>query len=110
MYYEEKVIDGVLYFRGTPTGEWERATSARADALLLMRKLRKESPEHFDWVMEELKKMENELVPLKIFPEVNPEAKEFADKFLESIGIEPVKPFEELSIGAVTPSTRKAGW
>lgn len=22
MYYEEKIIDGILYWRGTPDGEW----------------------------------------------------------------------------------------
>lgn len=59
MYNEEKVVEGVLYTRGTPDGAWERVTSARADALLLMYKLRKESPEHYDWVMGELNKMED---------------------------------------------------
>jgi len=59
MYHEEKVVDGVLYVKGTPNGAWERVTSARADALLLMYKLRRNHPEGFNWVMEELKKMED---------------------------------------------------
>ena len=30
MYYEEKVINGVLHCRSTPNGEWMPATSAHA--------------------------------------------------------------------------------
>lgn len=28
MFYEEKLIDGVLHFRGTPDGEWQPMTLA----------------------------------------------------------------------------------
>lgn len=65
MYHDEKVVDGVLYVKSTPNGAWERLTSARADALLLMYKLRKESPDHYDWVLAQLDKMDNELVDRK---------------------------------------------
>lgn len=34
MYYEEKVIDGVPHWRGTPTGKWVQCTPARLSFLL----------------------------------------------------------------------------
>ena len=33
MYYEEKIINGVLHCRSTPDGEWRPATSAHAVAV-----------------------------------------------------------------------------
>lgn len=36
MYYEEKLINGELYSRGTPDGPWEPVDSARAVVILLM--------------------------------------------------------------------------
>lgn len=58
MYHDEKVVDGVLYVKSTPNGAWERLTSARADALKLMYDLRIQSPEHFGWVVEQLRLLE----------------------------------------------------
>lgn len=31
MYYEEKIIDGVLMYKTTPKGEWMVADGTRAD-------------------------------------------------------------------------------
>lgn len=33
MYYEEKIIDGVLMYKTTPNGEWMVATGTRAEAV-----------------------------------------------------------------------------
>lgn len=35
MYYEEKLIDGVLHWRGTPDGEWQPMSKERLTALVL---------------------------------------------------------------------------
>lgn len=35
MYYEERLIDGVLCWRGTPTGEWTAKTAAQLTAMLM---------------------------------------------------------------------------
>lgn len=35
MYYEEKMIDGVLYSRSTPKGEWQLVSPAQLTSLLL---------------------------------------------------------------------------
>lgn len=35
MYYEEKLIDGVLHWRGTPDGEWQLMSQERLTALVL---------------------------------------------------------------------------
>ena len=35
MYYEEKLIDGVLHWRGTPDGEWQTMSQERLTALVL---------------------------------------------------------------------------
>ena len=34
MYYEEKFIDGVLYWRGTPDGEWQQYTAKQLTTAL----------------------------------------------------------------------------
>lgn len=35
MYHDEKVIDGVLHFRGTPDGPWHRYTAEQLTELVL---------------------------------------------------------------------------
>lgn len=35
MYYEEKVIDGILHLRGMPNGEWEPMSPEQLTALVL---------------------------------------------------------------------------
>lgn len=35
MYRDEKVIDGVLHWRGTPRGEWRPYSAARLTEILL---------------------------------------------------------------------------
>lgn len=35
MFYEETVIDGVLHWRGTPTGEWIAKTAQQLTEILL---------------------------------------------------------------------------
>ena len=35
MYYEERVIDGVLHWRGTPSGKWEAMSAERLTAALI---------------------------------------------------------------------------
>ena len=35
MYYEEKVIDGVLCWRGSPDGEWSRKTTEQLTQMLI---------------------------------------------------------------------------
>ena len=35
MYYEEKIIDGVLHSRGTPDGKWEPVSVAVLTSMLL---------------------------------------------------------------------------
>ena len=32
MHYEEKVIDGVLHWRGTPNGKWQKCTDGQITA------------------------------------------------------------------------------
>ena len=39
MYHEEKVIDGVLCWRGTPDGEWQQYTLEQLTAMYLTRKM-----------------------------------------------------------------------
>lgn len=34
MYYEEKLIDGVLHWRGTPDGEWQPMSPEKLTALV----------------------------------------------------------------------------
>jgi hypothetical protein len=42
MYYEEKVIDGHLYSRTSPTGEWLAIGGPKAAAFYAMRDLTRE--------------------------------------------------------------------
>lgn len=35
MFYEEQIIDGVLHYRSTPTGEWVPMSAERLTALLI---------------------------------------------------------------------------
>ena len=42
MYYEEKIIDGVLMCKTTPKGEWMVANGTRADAVNLLVKMSEE--------------------------------------------------------------------
>lgn len=35
MYYEEKIINGVLHFRSTPKGPWEAVSPERLTEMLL---------------------------------------------------------------------------
>lgn len=37
MYYEEKIINGVLCHRSTPDGEWVQFTSEQLSAMLIIR-------------------------------------------------------------------------
>ena len=42
MYYEEKIIDGVLMYKTTPSGEWGVVTGPRAYAVNLLVKISEE--------------------------------------------------------------------
>lgn len=35
MYYEEKIVNGVLHWRGSPNGEWTAMSAERLTALVL---------------------------------------------------------------------------
>jgi hypothetical protein len=42
MYYEEKIMDGVLMYKTNPNGEWMVATGTRAEAVNSLVKLSEE--------------------------------------------------------------------
>lgn len=39
MYYEEKIIDGILMYKTSPNGEWLVVTGTRADAINILVKM-----------------------------------------------------------------------